>query len=49
MAGQSYEKMSKFDMAMTMYRKIVESKETDAEFKTAAQREIDRVQSLLNK
>ena len=49
MAGQSYEKMSKFDMAMTMYKKIVESKATDTEFKTAAQREIDRVQSLLNK
>jgi tetratricopeptide (TPR) repeat protein len=49
MAGQSYEKMSKFDLAMTMYKKIIESKETDAEFKTAAQREIDRVQSLVGK
>jgi hypothetical protein len=41
--------MSKFDMAMMMYRKIVESKDTDTEFKTAAQREIGRVQTLLNK
>jgi hypothetical protein len=49
MAGQSYEKMSKFDLAMTMYRKIIESKQTDAEFKTAAQREITRVQSILGK
>ena len=49
MAGQSYEKMSKFDLAMTMYRKIIESKDTDTEFKTAAQREIDRVQSLIGK
>ena len=49
MAGQSYEKMSKFDLAMTMYRKIIDSKDTDAEFKTAAQREVDRVQSLIPK
>lgn len=49
MAGQSYEKMSKFDLAMTMYKKIVENKDTDAEFKTAARREIDRVQGILGK
>ena len=49
MAGQAYEKMSKFDLAMTMYKKIVDSKETDTEFKTAAQREILRVQSILGK
>jgi tetratricopeptide (TPR) repeat protein len=48
-AGQSYEKMSRFDLAITMYKKIIESKDTDAEFKTAAQREIDRVQSLVGK
>jgi tetratricopeptide (TPR) repeat protein len=49
MAGQSYEKMSKFDLAMTMYRKIIDSKETDTDFKTAAQREIDRVQLIVGK
>ncbi len=49
MAGQSYEKMSKFDLAMAMYKKIVESKDTATEFKTAAQREITRVQSILSK
>ena len=49
MAGQSYEKMSKFDLAMTMYKKIIESKDTDLEFKSAARREIDRVQALLGK
>ena len=49
MAGQSYEKMSKFDLAMAMYKKIIDSRDTDTEFKTAAQREIDRVQTLLRK
>ncbi|HEY6951703.1 MAG TPA: tetratricopeptide repeat protein, partial [Bacteroidota bacterium] len=49
MAGQSYEKMSKFDLALAMYKKIIESKETDTQFKSAAQREIDRVQSLIVK
>ena len=49
MAGQSYEKMSKFDLAMTMYKKIVDDKDTDTEFKTAARREIDRVQALVGK
>jgi TolA-binding protein len=49
MAGQSYEKMSKFDLAMAMYKKIIDSRDTDTEFKTAAQREIDRVRILLSK
>ena len=49
MAGQSYEKMSKFDLAMSMYKKIIDSRETATEFKTAAQREINRVQAILGK
>ncbi|HTP79368.1 MAG TPA: tetratricopeptide repeat protein [Bacteroidota bacterium] len=49
MAGQSYEKMSKYDEAITMYRQIIDRKDTDAEFKTAAQKEIDRVNTLVGK
>jgi len=46
MAGQSYEKMGKPDQAITMYKQIIDRKDTDAQFKTAAQREIDRVRKL---
>ncbi len=49
MAGQSYEKMSKYDQAMTMYKQILERRDTDAQFKTAAQKEIDRVKTILGK
>ncbi|MEK6756449.1 MAG: tetratricopeptide repeat protein, partial [Bacteroidota bacterium] len=42
MAGQSYEKMSKFDQAITMYKQIMERPGIDATFKAGAQREIDR-------
>ena len=47
MAGQSYEKMSKFDQAITMYRQIMDRPGIDATFKAGAQREIDRVNVLL--
>jgi tetratricopeptide (TPR) repeat protein len=47
MAGQSYEKMSKFDQAVTMYKQIISRPGIDATFKTGAQREIDRVTALL--
>jgi tetratricopeptide (TPR) repeat protein len=47
MAGQSYEKMSKFDQAITMYKQIIDRSGIDATFKTGAQREIDRVNALL--
>jgi TolA-binding protein len=46
MAGQSYEKMSKFDQAITMYKQIISRPGIDATFKTGAQREIDRVTAL---
>jgi len=49
MAGQSYEKMSKYDQAMTMYKQIIDRKDTDAQFKTAAQKEIDRVKIIVKK
>ena len=49
MAGQSYEKISKFDQAMTMYKQIIDRKDTDAQFKTAAQKEVDRVKAILKK
>ena len=47
MAGQSYEKMSKFDQAITMYKQILARPGIDATFKSGAQREIDRVNALL--
>ncbi len=46
MAGQSYEKMSKFDQAITMYKQIISRPGIDATFRTGAQREIDRVTAL---
>jgi TolA-binding protein len=47
MAGQAYEKMSKFDQAITMYKQIIARPGIDATFRTGAQREIDRVNALL--
>ncbi|MBN1398804.1 MAG: tetratricopeptide repeat protein [Bacteroidetes bacterium] len=49
MAGQSYEKMSKYEQAITMYNQIINRKQTDPQFKTAAQKEIDRVKLVLKK
>lgn len=47
MAGQSYEKQSKFQLAIDMYQKIVTTPGLDARFKAQAQKEIERVQSLI--
>lgn len=47
MAGQSYEKMSKFDEAVGMYQQIVERTGIDATFKAAAKKEIDRVRTVI--
>jgi TolA-binding protein len=49
MAGQSYEKMSKYEQAITMYKQIIDRKDTGVQFKTAAQKEIDRVKAVLGK
>ncbi|MEE9225942.1 MAG: tetratricopeptide repeat protein [Bacteroidota bacterium] len=46
MAGQSYEKMSKYDLAINMYHQIIDRPGIDMTFKAAAQKEIDRVRSL---
>ncbi len=48
MAGQSYEKMMKFDEAIGMYQQVVDRPGIDPTFKAAARKEIDRVK-LLNK
>jgi TolA-binding protein len=47
MAGQSYEKMSKFEQAISMYRQIIDRPGIDQQFKIAAQKEIDRVNLLV--
>jgi TolA-binding protein len=47
MSGQAYEKMSKFDQAISMYKQIIERPNIDAQFKSAAQKEIDRVNTLV--
>jgi tetratricopeptide (TPR) repeat protein len=47
MAGQSYEKMSKFDQAISMYKQIIDRSGIDQQFKIAAQKEIDRVNLLV--
>ncbi|MBI4418389.1 MAG: tetratricopeptide repeat protein [Ignavibacteriales bacterium] len=47
MAGQAYEKMSRFEQAITMYRQIIDRAGIDPAFKTAAQKEIDRVNMLV--
>jgi len=49
MAGQSYEKMSKFDEAIGMYQQIIDRQGIDATFKSAARKEIDRVKSIIKK
>jgi TolA-binding protein len=49
MAGQAYEKMSKFDEAIGMYQQIIERGGIDATFKAAARKEIDRVKMLTRK
>jgi TolA-binding protein len=49
MAGQSYEKMSKFDEAIGMYQQVIERPGIDATFKAAAKKEIDRVKAITKK
>jgi TolA-binding protein len=48
MAGQSYEKMMKFDEAIGMYQQVIDRPGIDATFKAAARKEIDRVKLLKN-
>ncbi len=47
MAGQSYEKMKKYEQAINMYQQIIDRPGIDPIFKSGAQKEIERVKSLL--
>jgi hypothetical protein len=49
MAGQSYEKISKFEEAVNMYRQIIDRPGIDPTFKAGARKEIDRVKQLTKK
>ncbi len=49
MSGQSYEKMGRYDQALTMYQQIVDRPGIDETFKSAARKEIDRVRTVLKK
>ncbi len=49
MAGQSYEKMGRFDQALTMYQQILDRSGIDETFKAAARKEIERVKTLSDK
>jgi tetratricopeptide (TPR) repeat protein len=49
MSGQAYEKMGKYDQAIAMYQQIVDRPGIDQTFKSAAQKEIDRVNALVRK
>ena len=49
MSGQSYEKMGRYDQALTMYQQIVDRAGIDETFKSAARKEIDRVRTVLKK
>ena len=49
MSGQSYERMGKHEQALTMYQQIIDRPGIDATFKAAAQKEIDRVRTVLKK
>lgn len=49
MAGQSYERMGKYDQALSMYQQIIDRPGIDATFKAGSQKEIDRVKSIIKK
>ncbi len=49
MSGQSYEKMGRYDQALTMYQQIVDRTGIDETFRSAARKEIDRVRTVLKK
>lgn len=49
MAGQSYEKLGRYDQALVMYQQIMERPGIDETFKAAAKKEIDRVKLVVSK
>ncbi len=49
MSGQSYEKMGRYDQALTMYQQIIDRRGIDETFKAAAKKEMDRVKLVLKR
>jgi len=49
MAGQSYEKLGRYDQALVMYQQITERPGIDETFKAAAKKEIDRVKLVVTR
>jgi len=47
MAGQCYEKLGKYEQAIVMYKQIIEKPNIDSTYKAQAEKEIDRVRTLL--
>jgi len=47
MAGQSYEKMGKYEQAIGMYQQIIDRPGIDGTFKAGAEKEIKRVRTLI--
>ncbi len=47
MTGQSYEKLSRYDSALEMYRKILELKDADPRDRAQAEKEINRLRELI--
>jgi TolA-binding protein len=49
MSGQAYEKMGRYDQALTMYQQIIDRSGIDEMFKTAARKEMERVRLVLKR
>jgi TolA-binding protein len=47
MSGQSYEKMNKYEQAISVYKQIIERPNIESTYKAQAQKEIDRVRALV--
>lgn len=47
MAGQAYERMGKYDKAISMYQQIIDRPGIDVNFKAGAHKEIDRIKSII--
>lgn len=47
MSGQAYEKMGRYDQALTMYQQILDRSGIDEMFKNAARKEMERVRLVL--
>jgi len=49
MSGQAYERMGRHEQALTMYQQILDRPGIDGTYKAAARKEIDRVNTVLQK